>query len=233
MEFNEIWTKEKNDQLRQMIKEHKSSDEIHKFFGDELKHHPKKKYSYDTVGRMIRRMMEKDNDSHIKKFYDYVNEIFVSPQYTEYKIEILDNNYILSFNIDEHKYVIFLQLIKIKNIYSYNVLFTTKEQFDIFLSNYQKINNGDITEDEFEIVKKNVEKLTDYNEFYKIIKSITFILFDFYPNIKGSLLSLGDTENKSKIRSYRNIIMNSFSRIGETKDIDSMGNIVYYYKIMN
>ena len=42
MEFNEIWTKEKNDQLRQMIKEHKSSDEIHKFFGDELKHHPKR-----------------------------------------------------------------------------------------------------------------------------------------------------------------------------------------------
>jgi len=45
MEFNENWTKEDNDKLRQFNKEKKSTDEIINYFGkDKLKYHPTGKY---------------------------------------------------------------------------------------------------------------------------------------------------------------------------------------------
>jgi hypothetical protein len=36
MNFNKIWTKDRNDQLRQMIKEGKSVDDIRDYFGSLL-----------------------------------------------------------------------------------------------------------------------------------------------------------------------------------------------------
>ena len=45
MEFNKNWTKEDNDQLRQLIKEGKNVDYIRDYFGnDKLFYHPNKKY---------------------------------------------------------------------------------------------------------------------------------------------------------------------------------------------
>ena len=49
MLFNDKWTKEVNDKYRQMIKEHKSPDEIREYLGDLIHYHPKKKFSVGSV----------------------------------------------------------------------------------------------------------------------------------------------------------------------------------------
>lgn len=57
MEFNKHWTKEKNDELRQMIKEKKSVDEIREYFGSLLEYHPDKKYC--SSGRVLLKILLK------------------------------------------------------------------------------------------------------------------------------------------------------------------------------
>ena len=50
MEFNEFWTKKDNDEFRQLIKEGKSIKYIIEYFGmNKLKHHPKKKFSGNSL----------------------------------------------------------------------------------------------------------------------------------------------------------------------------------------
>ena len=69
MEFTEDWTKKDNDNLRQLIKEKKTPDEIISIIGREkLEKNPKKKY--------------------VGKFSDFIlNEIFATPKKTVYKLE--------------------------------------------------------------------------------------------------------------------------------------------------
>ena len=51
-------------------------------------------------------------------------------------------------------------------------------------------------------------------------------------NIKGSKLSLGNTDNYKKIKLYRNIIKNSFNNVKEYEVVDKSGNIYFVYEII-
>lgn len=233
MQFNEHWTKEKNDQLRQMIKERKSTKEIIKFFGEELlSYHPKNKYII--------------KEKRILPFLGYVKEISTSPKFTSYNIQSSysisykdKKDYLLNFELSGKKYIIVLFYIITKGIESYNILFTTKEQYDEYEEKLQEIIKNKIdndlemafTDKENDLLSNIVEKETDYGDFFEIIKSVSYILFSFYINIKGYLLSINDTERKIKINSYRDIIKNSFKDVKETKDFDESDKPIYYFEI--
>ena len=155
MEFNEHWTKKDNDLMRQMIKEHKSTDEIIKFFGeDKVKYHPKGKFNY---GKCL-------------PYKLFLNELKIRPEEVYFNINKrkshLDDkmfDYMLSFSVNNYDYLLILYYYLDSDIESYNILFTTKEQFQEYQEEINKIktDNGDnynLTNDEEIRIKKILEK---------------------------------------------------------------------------
>lgn len=228
MIFNDIWTKELNDELRQMNKDGKSVDEIRERFGKLLEHNPKKKYCcYDKLLR----------------FDKFVNEIYVNPRYTRYligkKLSVSYNNeydYFLSFRTNKEEYYLILFYYIDKGIKSYNLLFTTTNQYNEYEDKMQDIikskKHGEIfTENDMSVLSKILERETKLNEPLEIMNSISYILFDFCPRENIKSLSIGDTNRKEKINMYRDIIKNSFPNIIETISVDEKGKDIYYYSI--
>jgi hypothetical protein len=224
MEFNEIWTKEKNDLLRKMKKTGKTKDEIIEYFGNDLNYEPKHRYT--------------GNGKYILSFeyYTKMNEIKIAPKEIEYKSEMIRNtffknryDYLINFTLNNHNYVIRFFYYVSENKNSYQLLFTTLEQYNKFIDEMNKIIV--YTEVEHEKLKSIVEKETKYNELIPAMKAISYIIFDFYPNINNIPLTLGDTDDKVKINLYRNIIKDSFPNVSESIGKDGDGNPLYYYKI--
>lgn len=224
MEFNEIWTKEKNDILRQMIKEGKSVQERIDFFGNDLKYHPKHKY----LG----------GDKHIisYEYFSKINEIKIEPKKIDYYERMIRNtffrgkyDYVIYFNLNKQNYVIRFYYYIIENKESYQILFTTEEQYNYYIEEMDKLVN--YSEEDYIRLREVVEKETDFNVIIPLMKAISYILFDFYPNISKLPLSLSDTINKTKIKLYRNIIKDSFADVKETIGKDNNGNPIYYYQI--
>jgi hypothetical protein len=232
MEFNEHWTKKDNDLMRQMIKEKKSTDEIINFFGeDKVKYHPKGKFSYGKV----------------LPYKSFLNEIKIRPEEVHFDINRqkspIDNtkyDYMLTFDINEHKYLIILFYHINNNIESYNIFFTTMIQYIKYQEYISQISKGKdedytLSKEEFKNVTDILEKETEYNELFPIMKRLSFVLFSFSPTIffhhPHMLFSLSNTNHPVKIRLYRDIIKNSFKNVDETISTDEQGNPFYYYKI--
>jgi hypothetical protein len=224
MEFNEKWTKEDNDILRNMNKEGKSIDEIISFFGQEkLSHHPKKKYSY----------------SKLKGYHHFINEIKITPTFVDYEKKIKksfyenEKNYIFIFN----DYALILFYVINFNKPSYEIVFTTKDNYNIYSKTVKKIQNEQRlpTKDEDNYLSNLLEKETNNNEIYLLMKNISYILLQEYPVLKMAYnipLSITETDNPIKIRLYRNIIQDSFNNYTETKNISELSKdkIIYYYE---
>ena len=228
MNFNKIWTKEKNDQLRQMIKDEKSVQERIDFFGEDLKHHPKNKYS---------------GGKKILPFIDYnkllQEEIKITPEKISYHVvnmdSLMDKNkldYIAYFKL-EHNYVLVFSYYKVGKIESYNMLYKTDYAYNLYLEEMSKIKSLIEYNKNFERLREIIERETDYKELYDLLKSVSYIILDFYPKISNLPLSIGTTKNKVKINLYRNILKDSFPEIIETIGKDNDGDPIYYFELKN
>jgi hypothetical protein len=232
MEFNEYWTKKDNDLMCQMIKEGKSKDDIIKFFGEEkVKYHPTKKFSQKSV----------------LPYKLFLNEVKINPERTYFEssrqVSNIDPNiddYLLTFKVNNHEYIIILNYIIDNDIKSYNIFFTTDESYKKYMNELEKIRleKGDeyiLTNDEQKTIRNIAEKETNYHELIPLMKKLSYVLFSFSFNIiyknPNMLFSLSETERDVKIKLYRNIIKDSFKNVIETESIDEYGNKIYYYKI--
>lgn len=235
MIFNEIWTKEKNDNLREMIKENKSVNEIRDFFGDDLNYHPNKKYSHGISS--IRNL--------IINYNDFVNEIYINKfKEVEYKSTIKiskfcnDVDYIIDFKINTEDYV--LIFMRYDTIYkSFNLVFTTKKQYIEYDKKFDELKkSNNLNQNTYQDLINILEKETNSKKVnpFELMNVLSYIILDFYnkivkiqyPNI---FLSLGETMLEIKLKLYRDIIKNTFKDIDEIKEIDQDGGSIYYYKI--
>jgi hypothetical protein len=133
MEFNDKWTKEVNDEYRQMIKDKKSPKEIRDHFRYLAEYDPKKRFS---VGLYT-----------YERFMCLVNEIKLYPNYIDYGFNYFDSKRYehkkdirCFFNINGTEYVLVLEYLiennsTFKNKVVYNIFFTTKEQFESHIKN--------------------------------------------------------------------------------------------------
>ena len=215
MNFNNIWTKELNDKLRQMIKEGRSVDDIKTHFGSLLEHHPKKKYSY---GKIL-------------PFKNFLTEIKVNPKYTRYELRYTPsifisnkNDIVVYFETNNQEYVLILFYYIDSGIESYNILFTTQEYYDEYNNKLDEIKktSTELTDDDNIELSSILEKETDLKEPYLIMNKISYIIFDIYSMLNNMLFSIGDTRNPVKINMYRSIIRDSFDNVDETESVDNL-----------
>ena len=204
MKFNEFWQKSDNDELRRLNKNNENVDNKINIFKNN--HHPSGKFKYD----------------YLKTYFEYskIYEITIKPKEHYYdelmKKSIWFNNhidYILKFTLNEHIYVVILFYIEQNNISSYMITLTTEKQYNEYQFEYNKILRDPSYKFKSELEHKNdhqylqniIEKETEFNEIFTLMKIISYILFDCCKNNNIKLLSLGETNNKVKINLYRNI----------------------------
>jgi hypothetical protein len=206
-----MWTKEDNKQLRQLIKEHKTPDEIISIMGyEKLKDEPNHKYVF--------------------RYNEFIlNEIFARPKNTDFIISHEESkiypdcwNFSSPFKTDSgQEYIVdFIYVKETKNQFKdnnvFNLSFTTKEQHD--LNDYKKY-----------------ELPTEKNEIIELTKRLLFVIDKSLITIKGwypnPVLLIGETENPQKINFYRNIIKDSLPNITEVEDISEFTNGLkaYYF----
>jgi len=230
MEFNDKWTKEVNDEYRKMICEHKSTDEILKYFGDLMKYNPKHKYSGDLLT--------------YERFMLTVNEIKFHPNYINYgfnyfpskRFKNKDDIYCF-FNINNTDYILILEYLiennsSFKNKVVYNIFFTTKEQYDIFDNISKDLSANDI-EKKFLELQNIVEKTTNKRDIIKIFNSLSYILLKMSDRIKKCIYMISETDDIRKFNFYKKSIEDSFDNFELTIDISKFlpGKKSYYYKI--
>ena len=228
MEFNNIWTKEKNDKLREFIKEGKDVDFIRNYFGEDLLHHPKKKYSGSAL---LPFHLFQEN---VKKMY----EISLNPEKTYYSStpEISKRyknkaDYISTFMDNDTEYTIAFEYIIINKKEAYNIVFTTYDQWNKYKTFLLKFNKkGYITNEEFKILSDIISKDTNFNNLFSVFRKLSYVVLDFYEkNLKDNYLAFIDTENPTKIKLYQNIIKDSFPYFHETvENVDG-----YKYHLYN
>jgi len=234
MEFNDIWTKEVNDQYRKMIKEKKSTDEIREYFGDKMNYHPKQKF-------------KRGGFLTYEKFLLIINEIKIHPNYIDFGFRSFKsprfsngNDIRCYFTINNIDYVLSLEyLIEDNELFHndivYNVFFTTKEQFD----NYQNILlklKPEYYEKEFSKLQDIVEKETNKGDVIKIFNALSYILLKMVDDLVNPVLAISETDNPQKINFYKKSIEDSFKDkyellIGESKFFPGINT--YYYIIKN
>lgn len=229
MEFNEYWTKEDNDLLRKFNREHKSSKFIIEYFGKEkLSHHPKNKFSYGKMFPFYQFV--------VNGFPEHLLETVVKPKETEYDFYLKKSlsyynkyDYIINYKVNDHDYVIVLFYFIENNMLSYNVLFTTLEQYNEYSIVLKDIIDSG---NDYDSLSNILENETNYNEVDALIRATSYIIFDFYKEISPTPLSIGETRNKIKINYYRDLIKKSFENVEETENVDSYGKKIYYFKII-
>jgi len=211
MNFTEYWTKQDNDYLRKLIKEHKSPNDIISIMGREkLEKNPKKKY----IGR----------------FSDFIlDEIYAKPKKTHFTLKQKKSNhfsgklnYNVFFNSDSgEKYI--LDLVYVEDSISpfpdrsmYNISFTIKNQYNLddYLEYEKDTNRGEL----LEVVSRLIYILSYIDVWIRIeIPDVVYII--------------GETENPQKINIYRDIIKNSLKDYHEIKGNSSinLNKPAYYY----
>jgi len=231
MEFNEKWTKEINDEYRQMIKDGKSVDEILEEFKEVSQFHPK--------GKFKRGLMTFEN------YINLINEIKFNPNYVyftfnyEQSLRFKDGkDIIFYFNVNDIDYILKLEFLIENNEYFhnqifYNIFFTTKKQYDEYL--YFIKNEKDISklENMYLELQELVEKETNRNDVIKIFNSISYILLKASNHIKDPIFALTETTRPEKINFYNKSIQDSFKdkyelKIGKSQYFDGK---TYYYII--
>ena len=181
-------------------------------------------------------------------FDNFLNEIYLHPKKIDYEILQRENiffdssktDYLLKFKIRKHEYVLWLIYSNINGIMSYEILLTTTHQLDNFELKLKEItdkniinNETKISDDDFNDLKSIVEKETNFFDFYDIMNSVSYILLDFHKKFifKYPLL-ISETDNKKKIKIYRNLIKHTFNSVIETKSLNNEGKNIFYYKII-
>jgi len=221
MEFNEKWSKHDNDIMRNMIKEGKTTNDIIDYFGiEKLRNHPNK-FKYGGV----------------LPYEQYINEVIIHPERVFYSINqrpsLLNKDkydYLLSFYTKGISYVIILFYSIIEGIESHIISFTTKEQFDEYSDYIDNINGEQTTDDTLKLIDI-FEKTTNYNDIYKLMKNISYVLFNFLEkNEEEITLSILEGNDKRRINLYRNIIEDSFVNLKEYEIITNDKKLFYYKK---
>lgn len=219
------WTKEKFLEYRKLKRSGYTHKMLKEHFGDVI-------YDSGLYNKNASKF------SFLKSF----NEIKINPielPYKNWKSNSLfykgKYDYFAEFEtIKENTYSLCLMYCEINNQPTYNILFTTKEMMDKYLSELNKIllSKKGISNDDMEYLKSIFEKETNLNEIIDIMKRISFVIFDMYEsNIKNQLLSIGETDNYKKIKLYRNIIKDSFDEVNENQVKDRFGNKYFVYEI--
>ncbi len=228
-EYNEKWTREKFLEYRKLKRNGYSHEMLKEYFGEDIY------YSglYNKNAHII------PYDYFIKYFENVINEIKINPEQTIYNITPVPSNlylskidYILTFISNNISYTICLMYYKIHDDDTYNIIFTTTEQWNEYRQEFFNISKkGNINEKEWELLNNIISRETGLNDLFPIFRKLSWILLDFYDkNIKGELLSIGDTDNKKKINLYRNIIKDSFQNVNESEIVFNE-NKYYIYKI--
>lgn len=204
MKFNEIWTKEINNRYRQMIKEKKSYDEIREELKDYMNYHPTKKFGSDNI-------LSWELFKEIKFDPKYIYYRFHEEKSLQYKNEDIFD-FIFEFKINDTKYILKLEYFKDpKFSYVYHISFTTQDQYDFFMKEYNRINNiRALTENDFEYLKGIYEKLTKKGDFIKIMNAIFYILPQVKNRLNNSVYMIGETDEYEKIHFYLDSIEENF-----------------------
>jgi hypothetical protein len=229
MEFNEKWTRDKFLEYRRLKRNGYSNKMLIEYFGDDIY------YSgmYNRTSNII------PYEFFTKYFENKVNEIKINPEETNYDITPTPSNlnlskmdYILTFVCSGISYTICLMYYKINNIDTYNIVFTTTEQWNEYRQEFFNISKkGNVDDTDWQLLNDIISRETNFNDLFPIFKKLSWILLNFYENyINGFILSIGDTENKKKISLYRNIIKDSFININE-EETTFNGNEYYLYSI--
>ena len=230
MLFDDIWTKEKNRLLRQFNREGKDIDFIYAYFGDDLYHIGRRTHSRILPYQLFN--IKEEIEIHPDKTTSSINMM-------KSLLDLSKTDYILNFKCKDKEYIILLMYVKLNNTETYNVIFTTKSQYQdylIKLDYYKQKSKGNINKTQHMILSKIIEKETNYNELFPLFKSLVYILQHFYNSmLHHEILSVGDTDIKIKIRLYRNIISSTFKNATEfietVKDSDGEEHIYYCYKL--
>jgi hypothetical protein len=224
MSYNERWTKDKFIEYRKLKRNGYSQEMLIEHFGDDI--------YYSGIY---------SKKSTIMPWLEFITEIKITPEKTNYNISKKKSDiysdkidFIINFKDNENDYIISLFYYEIDSIETYNVLLTTKNQWN----NYQKRLNefrqkGFITDEERVELVSIVEKETEYNQLYSVIKKVSYILLDFLKNnLNNIIISIGETKNIVKINLYRSIIKNSFDDVKELGEkFDTAGNKYFLYEI--
>jgi hypothetical protein len=228
-DYNERWTREKFIEYRRLKRSGYTDKMLKEHFGEDIY------YSgmYNKDAHII------PYDYFTKYFENKINEIKINPEKTEYDItpvySSLDSNkmdYILTFISGDVLYTICLMYYKIHNDDTYNIIFTTTDQWNQYRQEFFNLSKkGGVDKDEWQLLNDIISRETGFNDLFPIFRKISWILLNFYDkHIKGKILSIGNTENKKKINLYRNIIKDSFVNIIETETTFN-GNKYYLYEI--
>jgi len=226
MKFNKIWTKEKNDLLRKFNKENKPIEFIKEYFGDDLNHHPKNKFK----------------STKLYGFHKFVNEIKITPESINYTKSIKNSikynkkDYIFTFKT-KHEYILMLLYVQNFNKSSYEVVFTSKDNYDKYIEKFNEIISlrGDLNEEDNLLLSSIIEQKTNYDEIYSLMKKLSFILLEEFPLLKLMYkipLSITETNDPIKANLYRNIIEHSFPELKETESISELNKNkkIFYYE---
>jgi len=233
MEFNDIWTKEINDQYRKMVREHKSMDEIREFFGDKMKYHPKQKFKHGGFLTYEKFLALMNEITFYSNYIDFGFRSFKSPRFSQ------GNDIRCYFTINDIDYVLSLDyLIEDNDLFHnevvYNVFFTTKEQFDNYQNILSKLKPKNY-EKEFSKLQDIVEKETKLGDTIKIFNSLSYILLKMVDDLDNPIYVIS-AANPKKIKFYKKSIEDSFKDkyellIGESKFFPGVNT--YYYIIKN
>lgn len=222
------WSKERFIEYRKLKRNGYTDSMLIDHFGDDI---------YESV------MYNKKGNSlpNILLFNDYINEIKVNPESTDYNFTKQPSSYIkgasdyiISFYVNDNPYIISLMYFSIGNLVTYNIIFTTRDQWNEYESKLRFIirTYGEISTENYDILEEIISRKTDKNELFKLFKNISWILFDFYfNNLNNTILSIGDTKDPIKINFYRNIIKDSFDNIKEDIIYDSNESKYFIYTI--
>ena len=220
--YNERWTREKFIEYRKLKRSGHSHKMLKDHFGEDIYHSG----LYNKNGITL---------PTILKYGNYITEIKITPENTDYNYLKQPSNfiknetdYIISFYSNDLPYIISLIYFPINDTITYNVVFTTRDQWNSYEYKLKKfLKKGNITDVEFQILEEIISKETKLNDLFPIFRKLSWILLDFYDKyIKNELLSIGHTKNENKINLYRNIIEDSFTNITET--MEKVNKTKYY-----
>ena len=140
-------------------------------------------------------------------------------------------DYILTFISNDILYTICLMYYKIYEYDTYNIIFTTTDQWNEYRQEFLNISKkGNVDKKEWELLNNIISRETKFNDLFPVFRKLSWVLLHFYENyINNQILSIGDTENKKKINLYRNIIKDSFPNFIEN-EITFNENKYYLYK---
>lgn len=217
-----MWNREKFIEYRKLKRSGYTDQQLKEHFGDDI--YESGIYNKGTL---------------LLGFIPFINEIKISPTKIDYIITVNNSiyqrhgkDYIIEFESKGIKYILALFLFEVNNIPTYNITFTTKEQYIIFKNKFNVfIKKGVITEAEQDELKNIFESKTNYFDLFNVMRYISYIILDINFKLpENTIFSIGHTDIETKINLYRSIIKDSFKDINEEVVYDSSKNKYYLYK---